>query len=158
MRKGYSIIELLVVMIVFVMISVPLSRFTVAVFRDVPRQYRHRQDMEQVDSLIDRISRDMAGADSFEARRTSLSDLLLIINRDGESIKYVRVRDGFQRWVGGQSQSWACGDGRISMETVEVGRGVKALAVRGWVEKTVYKGKVVNSYSQSHLLFCGVLK
>jgi len=115
MRKGFSLVELLIVLIVISIVSVPLARLSTATLRDIPRTYRMIESNTNVLNALKQIHQDVNAAKGFPKSFNAYiaSSETLLIELANEVICY-QLKDGkiFRRKLTG---TW-----EINSEDVEV--------------------------------------
>jgi type II secretory pathway pseudopilin PulG len=65
MRKGFFLVELVVVIAVITLVSVPLARLSTATFRDIPRSYRAINSNTSILNALKQIQKDVNAAKGF---------------------------------------------------------------------------------------------
>jgi type II secretory pathway component PulJ len=90
MRKGITLIELLVIIIIFVLISMPLARLNLITLRDVPRAYKTVQTNTTILNALQHIKKDINAATAFPSLhgQHKLNNKKLLIKTESEVIAY----------------------------------------------------------------------
>jgi prepilin-type N-terminal cleavage/methylation domain-containing protein len=86
MRKGFSIVEVLVVLGIISIISIPLARLSTTTFRDIPRSYRMIQANTSMLSTLKQMHKDINAAKDLpksSGKYTTNNEVLLIELADG---------------------------------------------------------------------------
>ena len=95
MRRGYSLVELLVAMAIFSIVSIVMSKLFTAIMSDIPRSYRIVQENTSVLNMLEQMHEDVdlaKGLPESFAEYTTDKDLLLIELPNG--IVGYQLKDG----------------------------------------------------------------
>jgi prepilin-type N-terminal cleavage/methylation domain-containing protein len=164
MRKAFTLIEMLVVIIILPFVTIAVSQFFATFVRDVPRMTRIVEQNTTVLDLVQQLREDTDGAmglpSTFTTHRSD-SDTLLI-RRQGDVICYRAEEGAIARMVWsaeGQAGSegprkWTFPDAVISWRLWQGASGADAVEVRTLVRQRVgskLKDKMVNA----HVFFVG---
>ncbi len=150
MRKGYMIVEMIVVIAVLAIISIPLSKFTKLLIFDVPRSVKH---IEANTSLLDVIAslKSDIGA-SFKLQKDSQNRL--IMHRVDGTVCYDFEQDKISRSANNSNdlpREWMIPGGRIDFEIQPI-NDTPAVRITKYVEVKRYNG-VEKKMAETYLYF-----
>ena len=164
MRKGFSLVELLVVVIVLPFATIALSRVFATFIRDVPRMTRVVEQNTTVLDMLTQLRKDMDSAvampDTFDATRSDADTLL--IQRPQDVLCYQRADGAVTRTVltpdpqpdDPDVRTWTFPDAVVEWTPCRQAETSYAVEVRTLVRQRIgskLKDKMVNSY----VLFIG---
>ena len=158
MRKAFSLIEMLVVIMVLPFVTIALSRVFATFIRDVPRMtkvvQRNTTVLDMVRQLREDIDRAVALPDAFETHHSDERSLL--IELPNEVIHYRIQQGGIARTVLGDEEpterTWRFPEAVVTWSRWKQDEAPYAVEVRTLVRQrigTKLKDKMVNS----HVLF-----
>jgi len=163
MRKAYSTIELLVVMVVFSMLSIPLARLSIITLRDIPESYRMIESNTSVLNVLKYIQKDVNSAKAFPKsfKTFSANEQSLLIELAEAVICYQFEEDRILRRTIANNQkgdeviSWPVPKAKIEWKLLEKnGIGV-AVEVKTYIER-IRNYKLEKKMANSHLYFAGI--
>lgn len=169
MRKGFSIVEALVVLAVISIISIPLARLSTTTLRDIPRSYRMIQANTSMLSALKKMHKDISAAkdlpESFGQYTTNNEVLLIELAdgmicyqlKDGEMLKRKLIR---RRRTGDDQEettSWPVPYAKMEWQVRQKNNNGYAVEITAYMEKKSgdrLEKKMANSY----LYFVGACK
>ena len=158
MRKAFSLIEMLVVIMVLPFATIALSRVFATFIRDVPRMTKVVERNTTVLDMVRQLRQDMDHAvalpDTFETYESD--DRSLLVELPNETIQYRMQQGGMVRTVlGGEAPSertWSFPEAVVAWSRWEQDERPYAVEIRTLVRQrigTKLKDKMVNA----HVLF-----
>lgn len=159
MRKGFTLIEVLVVIAILPFAMMALSRVFAIFIRDIPRMTRVVEQNTTVLDMVGQLREDVDAAvgfpDAFAARRTDGDTLL--IERQGDVVCYQAEAGAVERTVLGRTgppevrdvRTWTFPDAAVSWLPWQQEGTPGAVEVRTLVRQRVgtkLKDKMVNTY------------
>ncbi len=167
MRKGFTLVEILVVIIVLPFVMLVLDGLFSTLIRDIPRSYRVVQENTSLLSMLEQMQQDIDKAkglpESFDEYTTS-NKLLLIELTEGmicyqlkdDKARTVRRSSLASRVTGDESRItvWSIPHAKVEWQVWRKDRGGYAVEVQAHIEHKVgghWEKKMVNS----HLYFVG---
>ena len=169
MRKAFSLIELLTVMVVFASVSIALAALFTTIITDIPKSYRVVQENTSLLSMLRQMHRDVDGAkglpESF-AGHTTDEELLLIELPDamicyqlknGEVLRRRLSRQRRPQEDGGEdTKVWSMPHAKIEGQLAGGDNNAYAVEVRAHIEYEV-RGHRQKKMANSYLYFVGAL-
>ena len=163
MRKGFFLVELVVVIAVIVLVSVPLARLSTATFRDIPRSYRLIQSNTSVLNMLKQMRKDVDTAielpESFEGRFTNERPLLI---RSANSMICYHLKDGeIIRRVFTNSDvntvNWPAPHAKIQWQIRRKNNKGYAVEIKTYIERKS-GDRLEKKMANSHLYFVGAYR
>lgn len=159
MRKGYSIIQLLVIISVFSLLAAPLARLSTATLRDIPRSYRMIESNTSMLNALKQIRRDVNAAkgfagsfDDYIANNETLlieaaNNVICYQFKDGELLrrKFASAGTG----TGEEIRRWSIRHGKIEWQLWQKDGRDYAVEINSCIEREIdsWMGrKMANSY------------
>ncbi len=169
MRKAFSLVELLTVMVVFASVSVAFAGLFTTVITDIPKSYRVVQENTSLLSMLGQMRKDIDVAkglpESF-AGYTTDDDLLLIELPDamicyqlknGEVLRRRLSRQRRPQENGGEdTRVWSVPHAKVEWRLARGDDKAYAVEVRTHIEYEV-RGHRQKKMANSHLYFVGAL-
>lgn len=167
MRKGFTLVELLIVIIVLPFVMLVLDGLFSTLIRDIPRSYRVMQENTSLLSMLEQMQQDIDKAkglpESFDEYTTS-NKLLLIELAEGmicyqlkdDKARTVRRSSLASRVTGDESRItvWSIPHAKVEWQVWRKDGGGYAVEVQAHIEHKIqghWEKKMVNS----HLYFVG---
>ncbi len=167
MRKGFTLVELLVVIVVLPFVMLVLDGLFSTLIKDIPRSYRVMQENTSLLSMLKQMQQDIDKAkglpESFDEYTTS-NKLLLIELAEGmicyqlkdDKARTVRRSSLGSRVTGDESRItvWSMPHAKVEWQVWRKDRGGYAVEVQTHIEHKIqghWQKKMVNS----HLYFVG---
>lgn len=165
MRKGISLIELIVVLGVLTAASIPLARLTRTTLRDIPKSLRIIESGKTIANALRRLREDVNVAEQFPAsfgKYTSGAETLLI-NRGGQILCWQLkpgelIRRSLGRADGAEDEElaiWTIPNGRIRWRIWREDGAGYAVEIVTHVEQKTPKS-VKKKMEFTYLFFAGV--
>jgi len=176
MRKGFTLVEMLVVITIIPFVSVALAGLFTTIISDIPRSYRVTQENTNLLSMLRQMHKDIDTAkglpESFEERTTN-NELLLIELADG-MICY-QLKDGEvlrrkltdaqqgssepspRRGLGEDTTVWSVPHAKVQWQVWKKDGGGYAVEVKTHIEHKV-RGNWQKKMANSHLYFVGAFR
>ena len=166
MRKGYTLVELLVAMVLVSTVSIVLSRLFTTIISDIPRLYGIVQENTSVLNMLELMRKDIEGAkglpESFGEYTTDKNMLLIELP---SSIVCYQLKDGrvlrrrlpaAQKDDEKNAQVWPVPNAKIEwrVRRSEWGGSVE---VKTCIEYD-FRGRSEEKMSNSHLFFAGAFR
>ena len=173
MRKGFTLVEMLVVIIVLPFVMLVLDGLFSTLIRDIPRSYRVMQENTSLLSMLEQMQQDIGRAkglpESFDEYTTS-NKLLLIELAEGmicyqlkdDKVLRLRTRDegrgtrdaSIVNRLSSVSQSWSMPHAKVEWQVWRKDGGGYAVEVKTHIEHKV-QGHWEKKMANSHLYFVG---
>jgi len=153
MRKGYLLIELLVVLFISLLLAVFFGRLWRTFIFELPRGYRLVQESATLNNLVGYIQADVASAKTLSQ---SAGDSLLIETAQGV-ISYKFEQGLILRQKADDAQnpiSWSVPHGKIEWQVRNTGRNGSAVEVITYIEDRDL-GHIRKKMANSNLFFTG---
>lgn len=164
MRKGYLIIQLLVIIAVLVIVSLPLARLSTATLRDIPMSYRMIASNTSILNALEQIRKDVNAARGFPESFDdyTANDETLLIELANDTICYQLKNDELLRRklantkTGGdeETESWSIRHGKIQWRLQRKDDKDYAVEIRTCIEQKI-EGHLEKKMANSHLYFIG---
>lgn len=166
MRKAFSLVELLVVMVVFASVSVALAALFSTFLTDIPKSYSVVQENTSLLSMLGQMRKDIDRAKALplsSAGRTTDDELLLIELPDrmicyqlknGEVLRH-RLTDAHQD-AGEDTKVWSIPHAKVEWQLVGGDDKAYAVEVKTHIEYEL-RGHRQNKMANSYLYFVGAL-
>ncbi|MHC4633031.1 MAG: prepilin-type N-terminal cleavage/methylation domain-containing protein [Planctomycetota bacterium] len=167
MRRGHSLVELLVALAIISIVSIVVSKLFITLISDIPRSYRIVQENTSVLDMLEQMHEDvdLAGGlpESF-AEYTTDKDLLLIELPDG--IVGYQLKDGrvlrrslptAQEHYEEDTRVWLVPNAKIEWQVLRNDRAGYAVEVKTHIEHNV-RGLAEEKMAASHLYFVGAFR
>ena len=167
MRKGFTLVEMLVVIIVLPFVMLVLDGLFSTLIRDIPRSYRVMQENTSLLSMLEQMQQDIDKAkglpESFDEYTTS-NKLLLIELAEGmicyqlkdDKARTVRRSSLASRVTGDESRItvWSIPHAKVEWQVWRKDGGGYAVEVKTHIEHKV-QGHWEKKMANSHLYFVG---
>jgi type II secretory pathway pseudopilin PulG len=164
MRKGFFLVEILVMVIVIVIISVPLARLSTTALRDIPRAYKMVESNTSILNALRQIKKDVNAAKAFpESFNTcTVSDETLLVELENNTICYQIENDRVLRRTlsntavdnNEEITSWSTPKGKIEWRIWRRNGRAYALEVHTYMEQKS-GDRLEKKMAGSHLYFVG---
>lgn len=167
MRKGFSLVELLVVMVVLSFVLIVLAGLFTTIISDIPRSYRVIQANTSLLSMLEQMHDDIDAAkrlpESFAGHTTN--DELLLIELTDAMICY-QLKDGEVRrrkltnaQQGGSEDTtvWSVPHAKVEWQVWRKDDGGYAVEVKTHIEHKI-RGHLERKMANSHLYFVGAFR
>jgi len=148
MRKGYTLTEILVVLVIMMVLALPLSRLSKVVIYDIPRSMKLIQCNTSLLNAVQCIRRDINSADAVATPK----DKSLMIEQDGKKVCYLFEQGTIIRTIIGDEDSkdvWQVPFGKIEWQVWEKDGKGYAVEIKKYVELKRHNNtdkKMENSY------------
>jgi prepilin-type N-terminal cleavage/methylation domain-containing protein len=164
MRKGYALVEMLVVLAVFAMIATGLERFFRTFTYDLPKDYRLIQENCSLNNAVSHIRADVASAKALsQVSGDSNEPNMLFVKMPNGVVSYKFSNGRIIRDFVGSTKDAAAGDmvwpvphGRIEWQVWSKGKTVYAVEVGTCIEDKSF-GHTQKKMTNSNLFFVGAL-
>ncbi|MHC4264583.1 MAG: PulJ/GspJ family protein [Planctomycetota bacterium] len=162
-RKGYSLVELLVVISIITFLSIPIAHLNIITLRDIPRSYKMIQTNTTILNALNYIKRDVNTATSFPTSHGQYkhNDQTLLIQTDQEVIIYQFKEDQIIRLkckdnhVSNDTIVWSTPRAKIQWKLWQKDN-LRALEIRTYIEHE--SGEAINKKLKNiHLFFANAL-
>jgi len=167
MRKGFFLIELLVVLAVISLLSVPLARLSTTTLRDIPQSWRMIESNTRMLNMLKQMRKDVNAAKGFPESFNALTadNTTLLIRLEDEVICYQLKEDKIVRrsptcpGTGNDEEirSWTVRYGKVQWRYRYKNGRVYAVEVETYIERKIgdcLEKKMANS----HLYFAGAFR
>jgi len=166
MRKGFTLVEIMVVIIILPFVLVLLDGLFGAILTEIPRSWRTAQQSTTLLNLLEQIHQDVGEAKGLPAEfagRTAGDELLLVELPEGV-IGYQVKEGGVTRskLTGAaageveQKRVWSVPNGKIEWQVWQKDDSRYAVEVKTHVELTIH-GRLEKKTARAHLFFVGAL-
>jgi hypothetical protein len=150
MRKGYLLVEMLVVIAILVIISAPIAKFTKLLMFDVPKSVKCIEANTSLLNLMDFMKIDIMSA----CRLHTAGKNMLIMQMADETVSYAFAEDKISRTTtdsNDMSVEWKIPGGRIDFEIQQI-NDTPAVSVTKYVEVKTYRG-IEKKMTETYLYF-----
>ena len=166
MRKGFSLVELIVIIAILPFILIVIDKLFASMFTDVPRSLNTIQDNSVLLNMLRQMEQDIDSANDLPQSidgYTSGDDLFLIrqadsmihYQRKGDYIYRYKFRD--DRQIPEQTRYWPLPEIKIAWQVHrEDGKGY-AVEIRHHAEYILH-GHLVKKMENSNLFYAGILE
>ena len=166
MRKAFSLVEFLVVMVVFASVSIALTALFTTIITDIPKSYRVVQENTSLLNMLGQMRKDVDGAkglpESFAGYTTDEELLLIELSdgmicyqlKDGEVLR--RRLTGAQENGGEDTKVWSMPHAKIEWQLAGGDDKAYAVEVKTHIEYEV-RGRWQKKMANSYLYFVGAL-
>jgi hypothetical protein len=160
MRKGYMLVEMIVVLSVFAMISIGLERFFRTLTYELPRDSKLIQENRSLENAVNHIRADVASAKTLsQVIGDSNEPNTLLIELPNGVVTYKltddRILRNFSAGSGGD-MIWPVPHGKIEWLVWSKGKTGYAVEVRTCIEDRNF-GQTQKKMANSNLFFAGAL-
>jgi len=166
MRKGFTLVEILVVIVVLPFIAIVLDKLFVNVVRDIPKQSRVLDKDTTVLHMLNRMQNDMDNAkslpDSF-GKQVAGDDLLLIKLKSGVISYELKNGKVLRRGIDGTDSvesngvtAWEIPDADIKWHRWKKGSNAYAVEVETYIEHKL-RNKTQKKMANTHVYFLNAL-
>jgi hypothetical protein len=145
MRKGYTLIEMLGMLVFFVLVFSLAFKPTRMMISDVPRQHRDFQTAASLNHVLDCLKTDIEAAKELTPAgepNTLVIDGSITYHFDNEHISRTNTNDP------NATSLWTLPNSHLVWEV----KNQNALQITGWLERTVL-GKTEKKFHNSHLFY-----
>jgi len=164
MRKGFALVELLVIIAVICIISVPLARLSTTTLRDVPRAYKMVVSNTSILNALKQIQKDVNAARRFPKsfNAYTISDETLLIELANNTICY-QIKNGriLRRTLSNtrvnsneEIASWSVPKAKIEWRIRRKNSRAYAVEVKTYIEQKS-GDRLEKKMASSHLYFAG---
>jgi len=165
MRKGYSIIQLLVIIFVFSLLAAPLARLSTATLRDIPRSYRMIEANTSMLSALKQIRRDVNAAkgfaksfDDYIANNETLlieaaNNVICYQFKNGELLR--RKFTDTETGTGEEIRRWSIRHGKIEWRLWQENGRDYAVEINSCIEREI-AGRLDRRMTNSYVYFAGI--
>jgi hypothetical protein len=146
MRKGYTIIELIVLLGLIVLVLILAFKPIRVLISDVPRQHRDFQTARSLNHMFACLKTDIESAKKLTAAgdpNTLIIDGSITYHFDNDYVSRINIHD-----PNAASSLWTLPHSRLVWEV----KNQNALQITGWLERTVL-GKTEINFHNSHLFY-----
>ena len=166
MRKAFSLVELLTVMVVFAAVSVALAALFATIITDIPKSYHVVQENTSLLSMLGQMRKDidMAKALPHSSAGYTTGDELLLIElpegmicyqlKNGEVLRR-RLTDA-QKDAGEDTKVWSVPNAKVEWRLAGGDDKAYAVEVRTHIEYEL-RGHRQNKMANAYLYFVGAL-
>lgn len=169
MRKGFTLVELLIVIIVLPFVMIVLDGLFSTLLRDIPRSYRVMQENTSLLSMLDQMQQDINKAkglpESFDGHTTN-DEMLLIELADSVICYQLKDEKILRRTLTDNKQSyglltesnaleqkvWSAPHAKVQWKVWRKGTNGYAVDVKTYIEYKV-QGHLQKKMANSHLYF-----
>ncbi len=167
MRRGYSLVELLVALVIVSTVSIVVSKLFYTIISDIPRSYRIVQENTSVLNMLEQMHEDVdlaRGLPKSFAEYTTGKDLLLIELPDG--IVGYQLKDGrvlrrslptAQEHYEEDTRVWSVPNAEIEWQVRRNNSAGYAVEVKTHIERNV-RGLAEEKMAASNLYFVGAFR
>ena len=167
MRRGHSLVELLVALAIISIVSIVVSKLFITLISDIPRSYRIVQENTSVLNMLEQMHEDVdlaKGLPKSLAEYTTDKDLLLIELPDG--IVGYQLKDGkvlrrslptAQEHYEEDTRVWLVPNAKIEGQVLRNNGAGYAVEVKTHIEHNV-RGCSEEKMAASHLYFVGAFR
>lgn len=167
MRRGYSLVELLVAMAVFSIVSIVVSKLFTTIISDIPRSYRIVQENTSVLNMLEQMHEDIdlaKGLPESFAEYTTDKDLLLIELPNG--VVCYQLKDGrvlrcnlstYKEDHEEAAKVWSVPNAKIEWQVHRNNGAGYAVEVKTHIEDNV-RSRSEEKMAGSHLYFAGAFR
>jgi len=167
MRKGMTIIEMLALIMVLAILSVPLARLSRATLRDIPAMWRMVQINTRVIEMLEQMHGDIDFAEALPDKfgKYEADEKTLLIEskgtvvcyqlKDEKIVRYETVadsNDGFK-----DTATWPVPEAKVEWRLLYRGDKAYAVEVQSYIAKWVGE-RLEKKFANSHLYFAGALE
>jgi type II secretory pathway pseudopilin PulG len=160
MRKGYLLVEMIVVLAVFVMIAAGLDRFFGTFIFELPKGSRLIQENRSLENAVSHIQADVASAKTLsQSGDDSNEPNTLLVELPNGMISYKFADDRIFRSIVGDADGnmvWLVPHGKIEWRVWSKGKTGYAVEVRTCIEDRTF-GQSQKKMANSNLFFAGAL-
>lgn len=166
MRKAFSLVELLAVMVVFAAVSVVLAALFTTIITDIPKSYRVVQENTSLLSVLGQMRKDIDRAKALpqsSAGHTTDDELLLIELPDGMICYQLKNGEVLRRRLkdaqedgGEDAKVWSVPHAKVEWQLAGGDDKAYAVEVRTHIEYEV-RGHRQKKMANSYLYFVGAL-
>ena len=160
MRKGYILVEMIVVLAVFVMIATGLDRFFRTLAYDLPHDSRLIQENRSLDNAVSHIRADVALAKTLSQLGADSNEPNTLLVELSNSVVSYKLIDGriIRSFVGSADGNmiWPVPHGRIEWQVWSKGKTGYAVEIRTCIEDRNF-GQIQKKMANSNLFFAGAL-
>ena len=150
MRKGYMLVEMIVVIAILAIISIPLNKFVKLLVFDVPKSVKHIEANTSLLDVITSLKSDVGS--SFKLQRDSKNRL--IMRKADETVYYAFEQDKISRSTSDSNDlpcEWMIPGGRIDFEIQSI-NDTPAVRITKYVEVDKYN-RVEKKMAETYLYF-----
>ena len=166
MRKGFSLIEIIIIIAILPFILIVIDGLLTSILSDVPRSWKTIQSNSVMLHMLEQIQQDIDAAESLpeSAGEYTAGDELLLIQQAGKVIHY-RLKDdrvfryGFaeNRQIPEDTKSWSLPKTKITWQVHRRNGQSHALEIQHHIEYTL-RGHLIKKMKNSNLFYVGILE
>lgn len=160
MRKGFTLVEMLVVIIVVPVLFIFLDGLFRTLLADIPRSHRITQESITLQHLLEQIQEDMDDAKGLpqSVEGFSVNDKQFLIDRPEGVISYQQQNDRIiRRQRTGDEKVWSLPHTKVAWEIWEKNSQGYAIEVSTHFEYKTY-GRWKKTLANSHLFYGGAIR
>jgi hypothetical protein len=157
MRKGFLLIEILMVLFIFMLLAVTFGQLWRTFIFEVPRGYRLVQESSTLNNLVSHIRSDVASARTLSQSTGDSSQAVLLMETPDGVISYKFEQGRILRQKEDDAQnsiSWSAPHGKIEWRVRNMGKNGLAVEVITYIEDRDL-GHIQKKMANSHLFFTG---
>jgi len=151
MRRGYTLTEVLMVLLIMAALALPISRLTNVVMWDIPQSLKLVQCNTSILNAMQFINKDINAATAL----TKTDDGKLVIEQNGKTVNYIFQDGKITRTTGEDEAQWDIKSGKVDWNIWQKeGKGY-AVEISKYVEAVRFGG-VDKKMQNSYVFFAGV--
>lgn len=166
MRKGFSLIEIVVIIAILPFILIVIDGLLASILSDVPRSWKTIQSNSVMLHMLEQIQQDIDAAENLPETIDGFTagDELLLIQQADKVIHYQLKDDrvfryGFaqNRQIPEDSRSWSLPKTKITWQVHRQNGQSHALEIQHRIEYTL-RGHLIKKMENSNLFYVGILE
>jgi prepilin-type N-terminal cleavage/methylation domain-containing protein len=168
MRKGFTFVEILVVVIILPFVFVLLDGLFATLLAEIPRSYQIAQESTTLQNLLEQMQQDMDQAEglpeSFAGRAADdkqilieMPDGILCYQQDDNRIIRRKLKDALREGGVEEERVWSLPHTKVQWKTWPKGVRGYAVEVKTHIEYKT-RGRWNKTMANSHLYFGGALR
>ncbi|MBN2182309.1 MAG: hypothetical protein JW715_10375 [Sedimentisphaerales bacterium] len=166
MRKGYSFLEILIIIAVIPILLIVINSFIVTMFNDVPKTEKAIYDNSVMLFLLNQMQRDIDAAKNLpQSINGNISDANLFLIEQADKVIHYQIKDkyvyryGFKgnQQIPEDTRDWLLPDTKINWQVRrQNGRGY-AVEIQHY-SKYKHRGDFIKKMENSHIFYVGILE
>ncbi|MGD0573602.1 MAG: type II secretion system protein [Sedimentisphaerales bacterium] len=164
MRKGYFLVEMVVVLSIMAMVMVALDRFWVTFIYDLPRDSRLIQENTSLNNVISHIRADAVSAKTLSESVNGPNEPNTLLMKMSDGVISYKFSNGriFRSFVGGPASTasgdmvWSVPHGQIKWKAWNKDKTGRAVEVSTCIEDENF-GHIRKKMANNNLFFAGAL-
>ena len=168
MRKGFTLVEVLVIVIILPFVFVLLDGLYATLLAEIPRSYQIAQESTTLQNLLEQMQQDMDKAEglpeSFAGHTADdkqilieLSDGILCYQQDDNRIIRRKLKDVLQEGGVEEKRIWSLPHTKVEWRTWPKGMRAYAVEVKTHIEYKT-RGRWKKTMANSHLYYGSALR